>query len=113
MICHYSCTGCETTRQRKNDNDARKLNVMDLLQNLLCSLVAGLIIELINLGIKGAPKLKGKKAKQRESNKGVREFAPQHLPQVYRRYHYGSSSKYDYHKCYWLSYSALYRSSNR
>ena len=85
---------------------------IDLLQNLLCSVLAGIIIELINLGIKGAPKLKGKKAKQRESNKGVREFAPQHLPQVYRRYHYGSSSKYDYHKCYWLSYSALYRSSN-
>jgi hypothetical protein len=64
VICHYSCTGCETTRQRKNDNDARTLNVIDLLQSLLCSLVAGLIIELVKLSIKGAPKLKDKKAKE-------------------------------------------------
>lgn len=66
MICHYSCTGCETTRQRKNDNDARTLNVIDLLQSLLCSLVAGLIIELVKLSIKGAPKLKRKKAKEQK-----------------------------------------------
>lgn len=37
---------------------------IDLLQNLLCSVLAGIIIELINLGIKGAPKLKRKKAKE-------------------------------------------------
>lgn len=40
------------------------MNVIDLLQNLLCSVLAGIIIELIKLGIKGAPKLKGKKAKE-------------------------------------------------
>lgn len=42
------------------------MNVIELLQNLLCSVLAGIIIELIKLGIKGAPKLKGKKAKEQK-----------------------------------------------
>lgn len=42
------------------------MNVIELLQNLLCSLVAGLIIELVKLSIKGAPKLKDKKAKEQD-----------------------------------------------
>lgn len=46
--------------------EVRKLNVIELLQNLLCSLVAGLIIELVKLSIKGAPKLKDKKAKEQD-----------------------------------------------
>lgn len=35
-----------------------------LLLNLLCSVLGGLIIELLKLGIKEAPKLKMKKAKK-------------------------------------------------
>lgn len=37
-----------------------------LLLNLLCSVLGGLIIELLKLGIKEAPKLKAKKAKERK-----------------------------------------------
>ena len=40
-----------------------------LLLNLLCSVLGGLIIELLKLGIKEAPKLKPGKAKKAEEHK--------------------------------------------
>lgn len=40
-----------------------------ILLNLLCSVLGGLIIELLKLGIKEAPKLKPGKAKKAEEHK--------------------------------------------
>lgn len=46
-----------------------KLDTEALLLNLLCSVLGGLIIELLKLGIKEAPKLKSRKTKKAEELK--------------------------------------------